>query len=82
MNGIGLRGRPLASIQRVYRGEGSTLHVHTARVSRRAVETIPQQIESWQRLELLPGLELLLRPSASPAAVRAAQAICREYLGG
>jgi len=39
------------------------------------------QLETWQRVELLPGLELLLGPSASPAARRAAQAICREYLG-
>lgn len=38
------------------------------------------QLETWQRVELLPGLELLLGPSASPAAVRAAQAICREHL--
>jgi DNA-binding transcriptional MerR regulator len=39
------------------------------------------QVEAWQRIELLPGLELLLGPGASPAAMRAAQAICRDYLG-
>jgi DNA-binding transcriptional MerR regulator len=44
------------------------------------LEQWAQQLESWRRVELLPGLELLLGPSASPAALRAAQAICREYL--
>lgn len=38
-------------------------------------------LENWQRVRLLPGLELLLGPDASPAAVRAAHRICSEYVG-
>jgi len=37
--------------------------------------------ETWQRVHLLPGLELVLRFDASPAVRRAAQSIYDEYLG-
>lgn len=37
-------------------------------------------IEHWQRITLLPGLELMLRSDAKPAAVSAAQRICEEYV--
>jgi len=37
-------------------------------------------IEHWQRITLLPGLELMLRSDAKPAAVMAAQRICEEYV--
>jgi hypothetical protein len=36
--------------------------------------------ESWQRIALLPGLELLLRADAKEAARSAAQRICEEYV--
>jgi DNA-binding transcriptional MerR regulator len=36
--------------------------------------------ETWQRIEILPGLELLLRSTASPAAKEAARRIYDEYL--
>jgi hypothetical protein len=36
---------------------------------------------SWQRAELLPGLELLLSPSASVAVKRAAQRLIEEHVG-
>jgi len=36
----------------------------------------------WQRTELLPGLELLLSVSASPAVKRAAQRIIDEHVAG
>jgi DNA-binding transcriptional MerR regulator len=39
------------------------------------------QLETLQRIQLLPGLELTLGPHPSPAATRAALEICREYLG-
>ena len=35
----------------------------------------------WQRIELLPGLALLLGPNPSPAVTSAARAICAQYLG-
>jgi hypothetical protein len=37
---------------------------------------------TWQRIALLPGLELLIDAAASPAVRRAAQSICAEYVGG
>ena len=39
------------------------------------------QLETWERIQLLPGLELMLGPHASLAAKRAASKICGEYLG-
>ena len=39
------------------------------------------QVQTWQRIELLPGLALLLGPNPSPAVTRAARAICAQYLG-
>ena len=47
----------------------------------RALERWQPQLDTWQRIRLLPGLELMLGPTASPAAMRAAQKICGEYLG-
>jgi len=41
---------------------------------------IHPQAETWQRVQLLPGLELLLGPNASPAATRAAAKIASEFL--
>jgi DNA-binding transcriptional MerR regulator len=35
---------------------------------------------TWQRVCLLPGLELMIAANASPAVIRAAQSICDEYL--
>jgi DNA-binding transcriptional MerR regulator len=35
---------------------------------------------TWQRVCLLPGLELMIAANASPAVMRAAQSICDEYL--
>jgi DNA-binding transcriptional MerR regulator len=37
-------------------------------------------VETWQRLRLAPGLELLLRSDASPEVRGAAQRICADYL--
>lgn len=37
---------------------------------------------TWQRIALLPGLELMVDAQASPAVRRAAQSICAEYVGG
>lgn len=37
--------------------------------------------ELWYRVELLPGLELMLRANASPAVRSAAQRIRQEYVG-
>jgi DNA-binding transcriptional MerR regulator len=39
------------------------------------------QVQTWQRIELLPGLALMLAPSPSPAVTTAARAICAQYLG-
>jgi len=36
--------------------------------------------EFWQRITLLPGLELFLRADAPEAARSAAQRICDEYV--
>jgi DNA-binding transcriptional MerR regulator len=36
----------------------------------------------WQRVCLLPGLELMLAANASPVVIRAAQQICEEFVGG
>jgi DNA-binding transcriptional MerR regulator len=38
-------------------------------------------VETWQRVCLLPGLELLVRADASPAVKRAAQSIYDDYVG-
>jgi DNA-binding transcriptional MerR regulator len=38
------------------------------------------RLETWQRVQLLPGLELLLGPNPSLAAARAAHMICSQYL--
>jgi DNA-binding transcriptional MerR regulator len=38
-------------------------------------------VETWQRVCLLPGLELMLRSDASPAVRRAAQSIYDDYVG-
>lgn len=37
-------------------------------------------MQTWHRITLLPGLELMLRSDAKPAAVMAAQRICEEYV--
>ena len=47
----------------------------------RGLERWQPQFDTWQRIRLLPGLELMLGPNASPAALRAAQKIGSEYLG-
>jgi hypothetical protein len=39
------------------------------------------QLETWQRVRLLPGLELMVRSDASPAVRRAAQSIYDDYVG-
>ena len=36
---------------------------------------------TWQRVSLLPGLELMIAADASPAVLSAAQRICEEYVG-
>ncbi|HMA93881.1 MAG TPA: MerR family transcriptional regulator, partial [Polyangiaceae bacterium] len=36
-------------------------------------------IETWQRISLLPGLELMLRADAKPVVQAVAQRICSEY---
>jgi DNA-binding transcriptional MerR regulator len=35
---------------------------------------------TWQRVSLLPGLELMISADASPAVRRAAHSICAEYV--
>ena len=40
----------------------------------------PSEVETWQRLRLLPGLDLMLSSRASPAALRAAQSIYDDYV--
>lgn len=46
-----------------------------------ALQRWTRQLEAWQRIQLLPGLELMLGPTASAQAVDAARKICSEYLG-
>ena len=46
-----------------------------------ALEPWSAQVEAWQCIQLLPGLQLMLGPNASPAASRAASKICSDYLG-
>jgi DNA-binding transcriptional MerR regulator len=41
-----------------------------------------RETSTWQRICLLPGLELMLSTEAIPAVQRAARSICDEYLGG
>jgi DNA-binding transcriptional MerR regulator len=36
---------------------------------------------TWQRVTLLPGLELMIATDASPVVQRAARSICAEYVG-
>lgn len=36
---------------------------------------------TWQRVCLLPGLELMIAAQATPAVLRAADRICKEYIG-
>jgi DNA-binding transcriptional MerR regulator len=43
-------------------------------------ETAPAGVEVWQRVALLPGLELMLRADAKGAARLAAQRIIDEYV--
>lgn len=37
---------------------------------------------TWERIVLLPGLELMIHSEASPVVRRAAQSICTEFVGG
>ena len=57
-----------------------------AAVSGNAVATQPTALRAssttWQRIVLLPGLELMIDAQASPVVRRAAQSICAEYVGG
>jgi len=46
-----------------------------------ALERFRMQLETCQRVQLLPGLELMLGANLSPAALSAAAKICAEYLG-
>jgi DNA-binding transcriptional MerR regulator len=39
------------------------------------------QLQAYQRIQLIPGLELSLSALASPAALRAARELCEKYLG-
>jgi DNA-binding transcriptional MerR regulator len=41
---------------------------------------VAQTGSTWQRVCLLPGLELMLAADASPAVMRAARRICEEYV--
>jgi DNA-binding transcriptional MerR regulator len=50
--------------------------------SARSMLSIERANAHWQRTELLPGLELLLSVSASPAVKRAAQRIIDEHVAG
>jgi DNA-binding transcriptional MerR regulator len=52
---------------------------HAGSVS--AAGSLGQGGSTWQRIQLLPGLELMLCADASPAVRRAARSICDEYLG-
>jgi len=45
------------------------------------LERWKSQLETFQRIQLLPGLELLVHSNPSPAAQHAAHKICSEYLG-
>ena len=47
----------------------------------RSLERWSAQTETWQRIQLLPGMDLLLGPNPSPAVTGAARAICAQYLG-
>lgn len=47
----------------------------------RPLERWSAQVQTWQRIELLPGLTLMLAPNPSPAVASAAAAICAQYLG-
>jgi DNA-binding transcriptional MerR regulator len=38
-------------------------------------------VETWHRVCLLPGLELMVSCDATPATMRAAQSICDDYVG-
>ena len=46
-----------------------------------SLERWSAQVQTWQRIELLPGLALMLGPNPSPAVTSAARAICAQYLG-
>jgi DNA-binding transcriptional MerR regulator len=49
--------------------------------SMRSVNGFARQGSTWQRVRLLPGLELAIATDASPAVLRAAQQICEAYVG-
>jgi hypothetical protein len=54
--------------------------VVSATAVRGALELRNSSVEYWQRIPLLPGLELMLRADARDAARLAAQRICEEYV--
>ena len=47
----------------------------------RSLERWSAHVQTWQRIELLPGLALMLGPNPSPAVASAARSICAQYLG-
>lgn len=49
--------------------------------SENLLERWSAQVQTWQRIELLPGLALMLGPSPSPVVTSAVRAICAQYLG-
>jgi DNA-binding transcriptional MerR regulator len=51
-----------------------------ASIQTQSSEILSSRSEIWQRITLLPGLELLLRADAKEAAQAAARQICEEYV--
>ncbi len=78
-----LRGGPVPPLAAAALGFPSEAEAQAAAETARrdAATGWLERLESWRRVEVLPGLELLLGPNASPAALRAAQEIWAKYAG-
>lgn len=61
------------------RSESSGLNVSNDNSGEPGFELVPDARETWQRIFLLPGLELMLRADAQAVARITAQRICSDY---
>jgi DNA-binding transcriptional MerR regulator len=76
-----LRNGPLPPLAAAALGIPPVPPQAVALMAERPLERWSAQVQTWQRIELLPGLLLMLGPNPSPAVVSAAGAICVQYLG-
>jgi DNA-binding transcriptional MerR regulator len=76
-----LREGPLPPLAAAALGIAPETAPAAAPTAERPLERWSAQMQTWQRIELLPGLTLMLGPDPSPAATNAAGAICAQYLG-